>query len=153
MTEWMRIARAEETAGVTEAPGRENNPRIVEYHRTCNTWRNDWGPQQDANDWCSSFVNWVMRQAGHAGTNSAGAISWRNWGQAVDPQYGAVTVVSRTGGHHVGFYVKPAAEGWFYLLGGNQEMDGDNRVCTKLYPQWRLRFCRMPAAWAAGNAV
>lgn len=60
---WLVIARREE--GVLEnTSNTEHNPRIIEYHSTTGKFQNDETP------WCSSFVNWVITQAGLKGTNS-----------------------------------------------------------------------------------
>ena len=46
--------------------------------------------------WCSSFINYVMGAAGHIGTRSKAAQSWRNWGEAAaGPVYGAICVLAR----------------------------------------------------------
>ncbi|MBC9208268.1 TIGR02594 family protein [Roseomonas aerophila] len=120
---WMAIAENE--LGVAEIPGRQHNPRIVEYHMTTSLQAGD-----DETPWCASFVNWVMRQAGYSGTNSAAAKSWKGWGSASGGRYGAITVLRRqrsghdastgsSSGFHVGFMTKQTA-GHIQLLGGNQ---------------------------------
>lgn len=120
---WMAIA--EDELGVAEIPGRQHNPRIVEYHMTTGLQA-----QSDEVAWCASFVNWVMRQAGYSGTNSAAAKSWKSWGSASGPRYGAITVLRRrrsghdastgsSSGYHVGFMTQQGA-GKIQLLGGNQ---------------------------------
>ncbi|WP_028886308.1 TIGR02594 family protein [Teredinibacter turnerae] len=122
---WYDIAVAE--IGVKELLGIEkNNQRIIEYHSTTTL-----GAKTDEIPWCSSFVNWVMRQAGFEGTNNALAKSWLDWGSVVTtPQKGDVVVIkrknatndARTGsssGYHVGFYVT-SSNVVISLLGGNQ---------------------------------
>ncbi|WP_419897448.1 NlpC/P60 family protein [Roseomonas sp. USHLN139] len=120
---WMAIA--EDELGVTEIPGRRHNPRIIEYHMTTGLQA-----QSDEVAWCASFVNWVMRQAGYSGTNSAAAKSWKGYGSACGPRYGAITVLRRrrsghdaatgsSSGYHVGFMTQQSA-GRITLLGGNQ---------------------------------
>ena len=60
----------------------------------------------DETAWCAAFVNWVMLCAGEPGTNSAAARSWLAWGNHLAlPQVGAITVLTRPGGNHVGMYV------------------------------------------------
>ena len=105
--------------GVEQFRGRRSNPRITEYHAGTNIRGYD-----DKAPWCSSFVNWCLTQAGIAGTGSALARSWLDWGETLDtPQAGCITVLSRdspTGGKgHVGFYLR-SDEHEVYLLGGNQ---------------------------------
>jgi uncharacterized protein (TIGR02594 family) len=106
-------------------PG-HNNSRILEYHQTTTLRASD-----DETPWCSSFVNWTLRQAGRRGTNSAAAKSWLDWGSpVVAPLPGDVVVIKKktpgvaraTGsfsGYHVGFYIS-ATPTHVRLLGGNQ---------------------------------
>lgn len=122
---WYDIAKAE--LGITEIsePGKHNQ-RILEYHATTTL-----GAKTDEVAWCSSFVNWVMTQSGIKGTNNALAMSWSNWGLAVNvPFKGVVVVIKRknrtsdasTGsstGYHVGFYESSTSE-TITILGGNQ---------------------------------
>jgi uncharacterized protein (TIGR02594 family) len=131
-----RIARKE--IGVKETAGSEDNPRVLEYHRST---RLPESAVQDETAWCSSFVNWCMKQAGQARTMSASALSWLRWGVALDePVLGCVVVFSRhvagapDGVHgHVGFYVGTKGDD-IIVLGGNQH----NEVCEKPYPKKRL---------------
>jgi len=117
---WMKIARGE--MGQTEIPGAGSNSRIEGYHATTSM-----GAANDDVPWCSSFVNAVLERAGIKGTDSASAISWKNWGQRVngltDAREGDVVVLHRRGGGpndtHVGFLVR-GNNGQITLLGGNQ---------------------------------
>lgn len=122
---WMPIAVAE--LGISEIAGPdEHRQRILEYHKTTTL-----KATTDETSWCSSFVNWVMIQAGYRGTNSAAAKSWLEWGQPLTaPREGAITVIKRKGaardsatgsssGYHVAFYVSSSAT-HVRLLGGNQ---------------------------------
>jgi uncharacterized protein (TIGR02594 family) len=123
--DWMKVAEAEEGVVENSLPGKDNQ-RIIEYHSTTTLKASD-----DETPWCSSFVNWVMIQAGHRGTNSALAKSWLKWGSALNaPRVGAITVIKKknatsdqsTGsstGFHVGFLVEATAT-HIELLGGNQ---------------------------------
>lgn len=106
---WMEVAKKE--IGQKEIEGSETNPRIREYHRETTL-----SATNDETPWCSSFLNWVMKQAGHLGTRSAAAKSWALWGQKLElPQYGCVVVFE----HHVGLFVKEIPF-FVCVLGGNQ---------------------------------
>lgn len=108
---WMDIAIAELGVHEDALPG-QHNARIVEYHLTTSLKATD-----DETPWCASFVNWVLKQAGRSGTNSAAAKSWLNWGvEVAQPTPGVIVVIkkktpgatSATGsssGFHVGFFV------------------------------------------------
>lgn len=143
---WMDIAEAEMGVSENSRRGMEN-ARIVSYHHTAT-----YNATADETPWCSSFINWVMIEAGHKGTNNALARSWLDWGSETQPAFGAVTVIKKknassdkqTGsstGFHVGFYVSAPA-GHVRLLGGNQ---GD-KVSKWSVPlsQWDIKGYRLP---------
>lgn len=145
---WLNTALLEEELGVEEIRGPEHNPRILAYH---DSTRLD--ASEDEVPWCSSFVNWAIKECGMLldGTDSARARSWLAWGvQLQIPPVGAICILKRGGPGqpgptvlhakgHVGFFVgknKSKVE----LLGGNQS----NKVCTKLYPECRVLGYRWP---------
>jgi len=140
---WMALAYKER--GTHEVKGRAANPRIIEYHATT-TLRS----QSDEVAWCSSFVNWCLKQVNIKGTNLAGAASWVNWGVATGPRYGAITVIhnpkmantslSRTG-NHVGFLVEETKT-HYVLLGGNQSNSVKESSFSKA--GWQLKGRRWP---------
>lgn len=110
---WMLAAQSQ--LGVQERnPGA--HPAIIAFHATTGRFKADEIP------WCSSFVNWSMAQAGIKGTNSARALSWANWGKALQrPAYGSIAVIDYGGGRgHVGFVAGQSQAGQIVLLGGNQ---------------------------------
>ena len=76
---WMAIANSE--IGVKEYPGNGENPRIVEYLRS--TTLSAPFSARDETPWCSGFVNWCVEKSGYAGTDSAWARSWLNWGSTI----------------------------------------------------------------------
>lgn len=130
---WLKIAEGEK--GTKEITGlAHHTPRILEYHAMTTL-----KAKQDEVPWCSSFVNWVMHKAGYAITKSAAAKSWAKWGKEVPMQLGAIIVLKRTGGHHVGFYTGETKNG-IYLLGGNQS----NAVNVKLFNKSLFLASRMP---------
>lgn len=141
---WMKHAKAE--VDQTEIPGSRHNPRIIEYHATTTL-----KATADETPWCSSFVNWALKQSNIKGTNSAAAISWMKWGKATGAINGAVTVIYNSkaansslssSGNHVGFLVQETAT-HYVLLGGNQS----DKVKVSFFPKksWALRGYRWPA--------
>ena len=53
--------------------------------------------------WCARFMNMVLQRTGHHGTGSDMASSFASYGQRVSgPQVGAIAVMGRRGGGHVG---------------------------------------------------
>ena len=115
---WITFAEAEK--GIAEIEGPTHSPRVLEYFTTTS-----WNPQNDETAWCSAFVNWVMIKAGYAGTNSAQATSWADWGKKLDePAYGSIGVIDWDGSGpgwqgHVGFVVGKNGN-FVQMLGGNQ---------------------------------
>lgn len=135
--DYMTIAEAE--IGTAEVPGAKANPRIVEYHKAT-TLR----AGSDETPWCSSFVNWAMKEAGYPTTRSAAARSWARYGKAGPLEYGSIIVVSRGTNPalgHVGF-VHRVQGAYVWILGGNQ----GNRVSIARYPLSRLVATRLPVA-------
>ncbi|HEY0465748.1 MAG TPA: TIGR02594 family protein [Polyangiaceae bacterium] len=121
----LTIATAELGVHENSLPG-HHNARILEYHQTTTL-----KATTDETAWCSSFVNWVVRQAGGTGTNNALAKSWLDWGATVtNPIAGDIVVIKKktpgmtqatgsTTGFHVGFYVSSSGT-HIRILGGNQ---------------------------------
>lgn len=123
---WIKIAKKE--IGVREIVGGHHSSRVLEYHATTSgKYSNDEVP------WCGSFVNWVMRQAGHTSTIKypERAKAWRKFGTKTDgPVFGAIAIKKRHGGGHVGFVIGKSKGGkYLYILGGNQ----GNMVSIKKY--------------------
>jgi uncharacterized protein (TIGR02594 family) len=143
--DWMAIARAE--LDVREVPGINHHPRILAYHATTGA-----APKTDEAPWCSSFVNWVMREAGYRGTDSAGARSWIRWGtELTEPRANAVMVTLRDGddvengsvsGYHVGFLVRSDGDS-FVMLGGNQGSAVSEK--SRKYANYKEWWFRWPA--------
>ncbi|HVK99352.1 MAG TPA: TIGR02594 family protein [Dongiaceae bacterium] len=142
---WMKIAQRE--IGEREIAGSQHNPQILRYHASTSL-----KATTDETAWCSSFVNWVLKEAKITGTNSAAAASWISWGAQTSAKSGAITVIRNAAaanssltvsGNHVGFLVKETAT-HYLLLGGNQS----NQVKVSSFPKksWALRGFRWPAA-------
>lgn len=138
-TPWLPIAQLE-MHSVGGATGQIDNSRIAEYHRTT-TLRTS----SAETPWCSSFVNWCIEQSGIAGTKSALARSWLNWGTGLDqPTKGCVVVLRRgddSSKGHVGFFWAKQNK-QVLILGGNQ----DGSVTIKTYPQEDVLGYRWPSA-------
>jgi uncharacterized protein (TIGR02594 family) len=145
---WMQIAMGEQGQAEVAGVG-QDNPRILAYHQATSL-----RATSDETPWCSSFVNWVMRQSGQASTQNALASSWLSWGKALAaPRYGAIAVIrsksaagnAATGsstGYHVGFLVEQTAQG-VRILGGNQS--DSVKVSTFPLEKYTLEGYRWPA--------
>lgn len=120
---WLEIAEKE--IGVCEKKGGES-ARIIEYHSATSL-----KAKEDEIPWCAAFVNWCLVQSDIAGTNSAAAKSFLDWGQHLEaPKEGCICVVQQrqagrdqatgsTSGFHVAFWLGES-DGRVKLLGGNQ---------------------------------
>lgn len=127
LDEFYRVAKSQ--MGIQELSGKQHNKKIVEYH-ACTSLR----ATDDETPWCASFVNWVMKQVGVNGTNSAAARSFSKWGNELKtPVKGCVVVFTRKGGGHVAFY-HSEDNNFIYCLGGNQS----NSVNISAYRKDRL---------------
>ena len=77
-------------------------------------------PTSRASLWCARFMNMVLEHTGHRGTGSDLARSFASYGQRVSgPQVGAIAVMSRRGGGHVGVVSGLDASGNPIVISGN----------------------------------
>lgn len=143
--DWVAMALGE--LGVSEIKGELHNPRILEYHAATSL-----GATDDETPWNSSFISWVLKEAGYKGTSSASARSWLKWGEAIEePVPGAVAIFSRppnpTSGH-VGFYLtKDVDAGTITIIAGNS----NDAVEIKLIAAERLLDYRLPTGHQANQ--
>jgi uncharacterized protein (TIGR02594 family) len=70
--------------------------------------------------WCARFMNMVLERTGHHGTGSDMANSFAHYGQRISgPQVGAIAVMGRRGGGHVGIITGIDASGNPIMISGN----------------------------------
>ena len=70
--------------------------------------------------WCARFMNMVLEHTGHRGTGSDLARSFASYGQRVSgPQVGAIAVMGRRGGGHVGVVSGIDGNGNPIVISGN----------------------------------
>jgi uncharacterized protein (TIGR02594 family) len=75
--------------------------------------------------WCARFMNLVLQHSGYKGTGSDMAASFAHYGQRISgPQVGAIAVMRRRGGGHVGIITGINASGNPIMISGNNR----NRV-------------------------
>src|SRR3984885_811648 len=98
-------------------------------------------PTSRASLWCARFMNMVLARSGHRGTGSDMASSFANYGQRVSgPQIGAIAVMSRRGGGHVGIITGIDASGNPIMISGNN----GNRVREAPISRGRIYAYVMP---------
>ena len=70
--------------------------------------------------WCARFMNMVLEKTGHHGTGSDMASSFARYGQRISgPQVGAIAVMGRRGGGHVGIITGIDSAGNPIMISGN----------------------------------
>jgi len=91
--------------------------------------------------WCARFMNMVLQKTGHKGTGSDMASSFARYGRRVSgPQVGAIAVMSRRGGGHVGVVSGIDAKGNPIIISGNH----GHRVAEATYSRGRIYAYVMP---------
>jgi len=120
---WMAAARS--MIGTTETPG----PGVTAWVRSMWQglrggawyWR-AYGQDDSKLPWCGAFCAWAMQQARQDyPARYASARAWMEWGEPCGADLGAVAVLQRPGGGHVGFVDAVSEDGLHIrLLGGNQ---------------------------------
>jgi uncharacterized protein (TIGR02594 family) len=91
--------------------------------------------------WCARFMNLVLRRSGYKGTGSDMAASFAHYGQRVSgPEVGAIAVMGRRGGGHVGIITGIDASGNPIMISGNN----GNRVREAPISRGRIYAYVMP---------
>jgi uncharacterized protein (TIGR02594 family) len=99
-------------------------------------------PTSRASLWCARFMNMVLERTGHHTTGSDMASSFARYGQRVSgPQVGAIAVMGRRGGGHVGIITGIDAKGNPIMISGNN----GNRVREAPISRGRIYAYVMPA--------
>jgi uncharacterized protein (TIGR02594 family) len=91
--------------------------------------------------WCARFMNLVLQHSGYRGTGSDMARSFASYGRRVPgPQVGAIAVMARRGGGHVGVVSGIDASGNPIVVSGNN----GNRVREAPISRGRIYAYVMP---------
>jgi uncharacterized protein (TIGR02594 family) len=91
--------------------------------------------------WCARFMNLVLQHSGYKGTGSDMASSFAHYGQRISgPQVGAIAVMGRRGGGHVGIITGIDASGNPIMISGNN----GNRVREAPISRGRIYAYVMP---------
>jgi uncharacterized protein (TIGR02594 family) len=98
-------------------------------------------PTSRASLWCARFMNMVLEHTGHRGTGSDMANSFASYGHRISgPQVGAIAVMGRRGGGHVGIITGIDAKGNPIMISGNN----GNRVREAPISRGRIYAYVMP---------
>ena len=94
------------------------------------------------NLWCARFVNHVLRQAGYHGTGSDMASSFASLPRLSGPQVGAIAVMGRRGGGHVGVVSGIDPNGNPIIISGNH----NHTTAEAVYPRGRIFAYVLPGS-------
>jgi uncharacterized protein (TIGR02594 family) len=90
--------------------------------------------------WCGAFMDMVLKQTGHKGGGNL-ALGYLKYGTRVSgPQVGAIAVMGRRGGGHVGVVSGIDANGNPIVISGNH----NRTVAESVYPRGRISAYVMP---------
>jgi uncharacterized protein (TIGR02594 family) len=85
--------------------------------------------------WCGNFMNLVLERTGHRASSSNQARSFASYGRRLPgPQVGAIAVMSRGRGGHVGVVSGVDPSGNPIIISGNH----GRRVAESVYPRSRI---------------
>jgi len=104
-------------------------------------WLGPHNPTHHRSLWCAAFMNFVLERTGHRGTGSDMARSFASYGHRVSgPRVGAIAVMTRRGGGHVGVVSGFDSSGNPIIISGNY----GNRVRESTYAGGRIYAYVMP---------
>ena len=90
--------------------------------------------------WCGAFMDMILKQTGHKGGGNL-AMGYVHYGTRVPgPQVGAIAVMGRKGGGHVGVVAGVDASGNPIIISGNH----NHRVEESVYPRRRIYAYVLP---------
>jgi uncharacterized protein (TIGR02594 family) len=124
------------TGGVTTEGGFGSSNVVAEARRYLGG-----NPTGRGSLWCARFMNLVLQHSGYHGTGSDMASSFAHYGQRISgPQVGAIAVMGRRGGGHVGIITGIDASGNPIMISGNN----GNRVREAPISRGRIYAYVMP---------
>ncbi|HVV61647.1 MAG TPA: TIGR02594 family protein [Pseudolabrys sp.] len=112
-----------------------SDPLISEARRYLGT-----NPTGRKSLWCGAFLDMVLKHTGHKGGGNL-ARAYAHYGTRVaGPQVGAIAVLARSGGGHVGIVTGVDAHGNPIIISGNH----NHEVAEAVYPRGRIIAYVMP---------
>jgi uncharacterized protein (TIGR02594 family) len=132
-----RAARAQAVANASQASfgGFGGSSLVAEARKYIGT-----NPTGRGSLWCGAFMDLVLKRTGHAGGGNL-ARAYANYGRRVSgPQVGAIAVLTRRGGGHVGVVSGVDANGNPIVISGNH----NRTTAESVYPRSRVVAYVMP---------
>jgi uncharacterized protein (TIGR02594 family) len=132
----MAEARAEAQSHSNSAyGGATSNSLVSEARKYIGT-----NPTGRGSLWCGAFMDMVLKHTGHRGGGNL-ARAYARYGTRISgPQVGAIAVMARGGGGHVGVVSGIDASGNPIVISGNH----NNTVAESVYPRGRIIAYVMP---------
>jgi uncharacterized protein (TIGR02594 family) len=131
-----RVSRSHAVAGQQGVAGAADSDVVREARR----WLGG-NPTRRSRLWCAAFMNFVLERTGRRGSGSDLAQSFASYGHRVSgPQVGAIAVMTRKGGGHVGVVSGVDSAGNPIIISGNH----GHRVAEAVYPGRRVYAYVMP---------
>jgi uncharacterized protein (TIGR02594 family) len=99
--------------------------------------------------WCGAFMDLVLKKTGHAGGGNLASAYARYGTRVSGPQVGAIAVMGRRGGGHVGVVTGVDPNGNPIILSGNtwnRSTGGRHTVAESVYPRSRIYAYVMPGS-------
>jgi uncharacterized protein (TIGR02594 family) len=128
-------ARTIAVADTSAIAGPTSSPLVAEARRYLGT-----NPTGRRSAWCGAFMDMVLKHTGHPGGGNL-ALAYSRYGTRVTgPQVGAIAVMGRRGGGHVGVVSGVDANGNPIIVSGNH----NRTVAEAVYPRRRIIAYVMP---------
>ena len=119
----------------TESPAIFGSSLVTEARKYIGT-----NPTGRKSLWCGAFMDMILKNTGHKGGGNL-ALAYERYGTRVDgPQVGAIAVMGRRGGGHVGVVAGVDASGNPIIISGNH----NHTVAEAVYPRSRIAAYVMP---------
>ncbi len=95
--------------------------------------------------WCGAFMDLVLKRTGHKGGGNLASAYARYGTKVSGPQVGAIAVMGRKGGGHVGVVTGVDANGNPIVISGNTRAGkGPHTTLEQVYPRSRVYAYVMP---------
>jgi uncharacterized protein (TIGR02594 family) len=115
--------------------GPTSNALVTEARKYIGT-----NPTGRASLWCGAFMDMVLKRTGHRGGGNLASAYTRYGTHVSGPQVGAIAVMGRRGGGHVGIVSGIDANGNPIIVSGNH----NRTVAESVYPARRIHAYVLP---------
>jgi uncharacterized protein (TIGR02594 family) len=115
--------------------GATSNPLVAEARKYIGT-----NPTGRGSLWCGAFMDLVLKRTGHSGGGNLASAYARYGTRVSGPQVGAIAVMGRRGGGHVGVVSGVDPNGNPIIVSGNH----NHTVAESVYPAGRISAYVLP---------